>query len=442
MALLFEICDLWHPNGDGTFRDGQPIATLWKGHDGNVKIPLMDQATAEVKYSVQNVDAWACLLPYRTRLRVWLVVPWGRFPIYDGIIIDPELDTESKTITVKSVDHSLRLSRHYFGLHDRVLKGPTDDPPNSFDKKVPLTGQGVSWILEAAQNLPGNQEDHYPPLGIHWAEAYDESWEENTAPPVAYQRGDEVLRTLHDHTQIYTSPEWQFIPTDNIEGRYVDLYTTMRLGLHDPVHNIWVPNETIAAPYLLDYSNGTLPTDLAYEYNYGSFEVPFSDARFEAGFGKDNCEIKHRPGGHVTTHAHVLSDGENLNTELRITEVAEAALREDIGVYVDWDQTTFKDKDTNSLRYRGRQIIYAYGRVQQGFDVTLKGNCEYGYMKDYLLGSVVGARYVSGTIRLDGLLLGRINQIDLTQDPDSLRGHKEVLTLIPEGTNFDTAEDF
>jgi len=275
--------------------------------------------------------------------------------------------------------------------------------------------------MEAAHNLDPDQTANYPPLGIDDDPGFDESWDDTNLPPLAYQRGDQVWQALLDFTSGLFSPEFQFIPVEDSDF-YAVLYTTVKRGLHDPVNGIWIPNSSTASAYI---NSGWEAGD----------DMPLSNAQFQAGFGKWNCEIKHKPGGKLVTHVHTLSD----TGRIRVT-VASPPSAEQHGVYVHWEQTDYKTDEEAILRQRGRQILAAYQSPLNNLEIEPNGLCEYRFMRDYLVGSIVRGSYHSGVVEA-GPFNARIVQVELKGDQNDLSGFKTSLTVQPDLGTVDVTED-
>lgn len=428
--LVFELADLWKPT-DGEFTDGftRPSRVLTLSENGAVTMPLCNQETAEVTISTFTPPAEHAMSPYDTRLRCWMVAPYGRYLVFEGIVTEPELDTESDTIRIPATDHSLRLANHYIRLGDRVLnKDNHPDFPNPWNRRVKLNGTGLRYIQEAARNLVGNQQDNYPPLGI--GEGYDESWDDNPNF-IKFKRSDEVWQSFLEFTGNQTAPEFRIIPHDGTPGIYSSLYTTPKLGLHDPVNDIWIPDEDTATDYI---DSGYVAGD----------DMPASYCDFQAGYGAANCEVVHHPGGNLTSHVHTLSD----EGKLRVT-VHNADTGERYGVYVKWEQTDFKGTKTDdeestlehALRLRGLQILSTSQEPPDNVDIKINGTCGYNYMQHFLTGSIVRASYKSGYVT-DTIERARIMEVRLLDDPESPYGHRTEITVQPDLGTIDLEDDY
>jgi hypothetical protein len=414
--LVWELGYLWHPVGDGTFELGVPYTTLQSAKEGRVSDPLSNRQTAEVKFSTAEIDAQQSLNSYKNRLRCWLKLPDDSvYLVFSGIITESEVDTETHEIAVKAADDSIRLESHFIRLGDRVLNDSSHPTlPNPYDGKIPVTSEGLRWLIDCARNLDGNQEDNYPPLGISAPlSADDYDW----ANPlrVSFQRGDQVWQSILDFVSVQTAPEFKLIPMDeSAEGSYCRLYTAPVVGLHDPVNNVWLPDETTATNYL--------------NLGWLSGEQPIISARFEAGYGLNNCSMKHRNGGKLVSHVHALAEGASEEERHRVT-VHDAVTGEEYGVYVHWEQTTFKSSNEDALREKGEQILTTYRQPQNFIEVKLHGEADIEYMRDFLTGARVRAAYREREMR--GEFTCRIMETRLVQDPKSQYGHRTEVTLIP-----------
>lgn len=421
--LLFELAKLWTP-GDTGYTGGfpQPQGALWLSENGSVTMPLCNQETAETTISTWTPPAIFAMSPYDTRLRCWMLTPYGRYLVHDGIVTEPELDTETDTIKIPATDHSLRMVNHYIRLGDRVLnKNNHPDFPNQYNKKVPLDGQGLRWIMEAARNLVGNQQDNYPPLGI--SDGFNEFPElDPPAQFASFTRSDEVWQSFLELVGNQGAPEFRILPRDGIAGIYASLYTSSKMGLHDPVNEIWIPDQTTATAYLdTGYAAGD--------------DMPASHCDFQAGYGLSNCQIKHHPGGNLTSHVHTLaSEG-----KLRVT-VHNPSTGERYGVYVKWEQTDFKPVE-DVLRYRGLQVLSVSQMPPDNLDIKLDGSCGFHFMEHFLTGSIVRASYKSGLVT-DVVERARIMEVRLFDDPATPYGHRTEITVQPDLGTIDLEDEF
>jgi hypothetical protein len=424
--LEFEIANLYRPDPDATnFVDGEVVTVPGTQENGKVTIPLCNQQEAEVQISMWDPDAIYAMQPYQYRLRAWLKTSYGNFLVHDGIITEPVLDTDTETITIPSVDHSHRAQHHFIRLGDLA-----------YDVELPLVGPSLALIMEAAQNLTDtsagpSQADRYPPLGIDASIAgldLNETWMANPSPGIKFERGEQVWEAFLQMVGIQTAPEFMLIPIDGVPGVYQALYTTTRCGLHDPVNDIWVPDQTEAEYYLNQAATGVLT------------DVPIMNGLFVSGWGEDNCFIRYRPGGRIVSHVHVLADGRGDADEDRRITTADTGTAVQYGVYVDWEQTNFKSADDENLKNRGRQILAAYSVPPEFFDLKIKPHCTYGYLRDFLVGTVIEASWHVGVLRYNNVR-GRIMEVRLFQDEKYDAKHRTELTVQPHYTQASVDED-
>lgn len=457
VSLAHELTELWKPNGAGGFVMADNLAygvpmMLHDAIEGSVTIPINGQRTNTVKLSVAHPYAWAMKYPFQIMLRTWLLYgpsEQERVCVAWGIITSATIDPDEQTVTLNAVCPTVRAAAHYLRRGDRALNPPTHpDLPNPYNRAVPINGAGYRMLLDAAQNLPGDQENTYPPLGIAygrrttlngaiddndttvtlndlagftadavWLQIGDE-WMRGTpagltvssitrgaagTTPAAHADDAAVLVCDDDSPNLATSTKLKtsFIRSDEVWGKIEDLSKHQTAPDFELVP---VTDEPGVYTRLHVYER---------QGEYDGERDRVIDPRpvvFEDKFGKGNARVTHRPGGRIVTHAHILSE----RGGKRITRASTSAA-ETYGPWVIWEPTDYKASDTAILALRGDQLLDAYNRPQDFVEVVPHPDAEYRYLRDFIIGSVINVDYSTPQDWWKGQ--ARVIEVGFTQAP-------------------------
>lgn len=437
MQLRCELTTLWFPFGGG-FDLGEPIP-IPQFNSLEVTIELNGQRTASLEVSVFDYPIYT-MTPYDYCLRVWMKPDYeadDEFLVFWGQIPNVDIDVTAATCTFHAVDPSLRLMAHFIRLGDMALNKPDHAYfPNPYDRAVPVNGEGIRMCIDAAQNIGWdgidplglNQAGRYPPLGIYYGTDTSETIAFDSNLVVKFTRGQQVWDAIQEIVSHEPGPEFELAPSTLNEGCYVELNTFDRAGLVSPTtgHSYDTP---------VTFQQGWIDYELGEGDPVGTLQA-------------DNAKITHSAGGKLVTHAHVLSS-EDAGIAKRVTTANPGTLSTGgaarYGVFVEWDQTQYGAKNTDLLSLRGQYILAAYGRPNDICTVAPNPDCEFQYLRDYMVGTTVNVRYQRGGVSIEdpnyawAEMEARITGVTLRQGA-SILGETE-LTTVPHVTESTIDED-
>ncbi len=322
-------------------------------------------------------------------------------------------DYEAQTVTLDIQDPALRCRRHFIRIGDEALN--LDDNRGT----LPSHAYSISTILDAARNIPVQQDRGVPVLGI--ADYHDYyTLDIDDADPLNFERGQECWGLIEQIVRDVRGPDFDmhpmwFFPST---GYYCRLWT------YDPADPPPAVTGTMLARDL----------DPADPDNPGIGEVIF-----DYGTGLDNVKGLVEEPNLPTTHAHVLDEP----AAYRETS-ADADSSYDVGIFVDWIATGFAIQrptraapvaNTGRLRGTADAHIKAYGRPAKHLTITLDpddaqqfhyGHPEWGsavpsgvewFGGDWYIGDYVRVRGVRGHRSVN--TLNRITKASFKYDLDA-----------------------
>jgi len=317
------------------------LASIRQFTETEVDIPANDGRTATVKINM-NDPAYALVEEYETLIHVLYVTANTAWPVFWGVITKVDDDSEQETATLYCVDRSLSLARHQIRYGDQVLNEDSDpELPNYRGKGyVALDAEGIKMLRDCGNNTDDQNARAMPDLGIIDGPDTTESLPFATFDKIEVKRGQQVWQTILDVVSHDVAPDIDLNPIDTVFGAYAEINFYERQGNPDPL-----------------------------------------DLLLHDGCLKNNCRINRAGGGRLTTHQHVLSEGD----EKRVT-VADAASSKRRGAYVGWDNPGYASSQTDPLVDYGEEVIRREANPRQYFDVKLNDTSGLFYMEDFIVG--------------------------------------------------------
>lgn len=267
-------------------------------------------------------------------------------------------DYEAQTVTLDIQDPALRLRRHYIRRGDEALN---IDPNRG---TLPAHAYSISTILDAARNIPAQQDRGVPVLGLADAHGYYTTLDIEDAAPINFERGQECWDLIQQIVRSVSGPDFDmfprwFFPT---EGAYAYLWT------YDPADP---PPDLTGSPLARDLDPAD-PDDLA----------P-GEVVFDYGLGQDNLVALVEEPGIPTTHAHFLDE-----PAVYRETAADADSSYEVGIFVDWISVGFAlprptretpVASTSPLRALADAHVKAYGRPPKHLTATLRPDDALGF---------------------------------------------------------------
>ncbi len=319
-------------------------------------------------------------------------------------------DYDAQTVTLDIQDPALRVRRHYIRRGDEALNVDANRG------RLATHAESIRLILDAARNIPAQQDRGVPVLGISDAhDYYSADFEE--APSINFERGQECWDLIEQIVRAVGGPDFDmfprwFFPT---EGAYCYLWT------YDPAD----PPPDLTGNTLARDLDPVDPDDLA----------P-GEVVFDYGLGQDNLVGLVEEPGIPTTHVHVLDEP----AAYRETS-ADADSSHDVGIFTDWIGVGFAIQrptraqptaDTSPLRALADAHIKAYGRPPRHLTATLRpddalgfhyGHPEWQFAVPEGVEYIGGEWYIGDYVRVRGLKgersissLNRITKVDFKYD--------------------------
>lgn len=368
----------------------------------NLKIPKNDSRRAKTSIYlddpvVKYVRAYSRMLRihYRGRLVYW------------GVINLPEYNLEENTVTINSIDPSIRLYHHMlrFGDLENTEAGLGSPAPGGLDANgkglVYVSSLGLRLLRDAGNNLEEQTLRGVPDLGI--VNGYNDWHVEVPGFPdhIEVSRGDRVLEKMKDLSNQLTGPDFEFEPVSGQPGAYARLNTYYKQGV-DRTGSV-------------GFYYGTLTDNL------------------------ENVEVSY--GEEFVTHVHTLDRG----SKYRYTE-ANVTASEEHGIYVWWDATDFDVAKLTPamrekvLRAHAKGILEVYGRPLESYTLHCKveTNTSPWYMRDYAIGDIIKIGGVKGHFRFEDEV--RIVDISLDQVDDA-GNVRPTLMVVPTIPTIDVVAD-
>lgn len=367
------------PFGDSDFRFGAgpwPVADF---HECRSGIPVSDGRAASVKVSMDDVGLRTCQRDWGVaEFNVLLAVWWNGHFVHWGPLLEPEWDLTNGVVTLSSVDSTARMSNHYARIGDDLATSAGNAPFGRW--VIPVGSWGLKKLRDTANNLPGFQEDHCPPLGIR------DGVDTALTPVEAFtiQRGQETFSTMKDLVGHASGPELDFKPVWGVPGVYCDM------DIHGKMGYTW--NGSSFDPVKVWYEAPV------FDFNQGSESL-------------DGLVI--RGGGRLITHAHVLSQNGNRRT------VADADAAELNGIWVYWDATdyTTTKKNDSVLLERGKALISGYSQPLFSADASIKPDGPFAFIDNCYLGDPINLTGLYSDFSFN--LTMRIVQAEIAQQGDT-----------------------
>lgn len=342
------------------------LARLDNFKEAEVSIPLNDAREAKVKISMHDPAALH-VFPAKTMLHIVYVTPTAARLVFWGPLTQPQWNSEEESVTLNAVDPSIRLRHHYIRIGDQILNRPSHaELPNPYGKGyIPFDGQGLRMLRDCGDTIS------YPALGIMDGDFDAMEWDVDTTHKGKFSRGAEVWATWLEIISHQAAPDFELLPIDHVQGYYCQINTFDLQGNADP--------------------SGLILQD---------------------GFGLGNCRMDYTPGGKIVTHAHVLSEGD----QRRVT-VADQDSALEHGAYIQWESTQYKQRSNQPLIEKGKQLIAAYGRPPEYFQVRLAVDSDLYFGEDFYTGDALTASVRRGYLQRS--LTGRLVKTTLRQIDDA-----------------------
>lgn len=331
-----------------------------------------------------------------TAYSTFIYVEWRGWPVFWGPLIDPEWGLKSHKVQLRAYSQLKRCEFHQVVLGDAAIA-----KTNGFNGLIPIDYRGLRLLRDAAENRAGQA---YLPLGIKNGT--------NTGPThtqlMQFKRGAQVLRSMEELTGNTFGPEMIERPL-KVKA--------------DP-------------PYYAQLDTA----DAA-----GMGTDRYDEVVFQGGFGLNNLDdARHKPGGKIITHAHVLSE----DARYRETRVNTVSATEN-GVWVEWAPQSFNvthATEDEILGAVGESYIQNYSIPVNYAELDLKRDNEIGavdqkyWLDDFDQGDFIRACIKSGHMYLPDAPY-RITDIGLTQE-DMDVGVRQSISVVPlMDTSYDTDDE-